>query len=432
MFRKLILRPVPLRRAVVQAVHWNGARSLSAVGGVRADGARTLKSPVPAMVGKEEPRYVRVNKQELEKVILAKGGNLVEALRHMSRQRREQEKGQGGVPPPGEQPRGGNGSVSSEPAPPGWVLGITEEGAAYYFNPATAQTLWHHPSEAPAEEGEGEDGMGEKEEAVGNTAPPSETNVRLNKLIAASGLASRREAEAMIRDSRVSVNGKVVARLSQGVNPLLDTVMVDGVRLPQSKRGSGHSKKLDAAERPRLWAVHKMSGELVSSHDAKKRPLMLDRVRKALQLEPNVSVKPVEHLEYRTEGLCLLSNNGSLARYLGGEKADLDRSYRVRVHGLLTESKLKALRYGAVVGGVKQKGMAVQIDRQGKSTISWISLTAKGTSVKAIRATLEQLHVRALRILCVRIGPFRLDDIPAGSVQELKVPREVTVAWQKS
>jgi len=314
-------------------------------------------------------------------------------------------------------------NMPSENLPKGWVLGINDDGEAYYFNPVTGTTLSHHPSaEPPAGEHAHED-----EDACAE-ARPLENMVRLNKHIANSGLASRREAEALVQEGRVTVNGAVASKAT-AVSALLDTVLVDGVRLPQ---GKGAGKKLNPADRPRLWAVHKLSGELVSQQDARARPLMWDRVRKVVQSEGSASLKPVEHLEYRTEGLCLVSNNGSLSRYLGGTKAGLERTYRVRVHGLLTESKIKALRFGTVLGGVKQKGMEVRIDRQGKSTISWISLTVRDVQVKTIRAVLEQLHIQALRVLCVRVGPFKLDDIPAGSVQELKVPREVIAAWQKS
>jgi len=360
--------------------------------------------------------------------MLTQGGSLADALRHMS-QVREQEV-RGGARQATSAPGVGQVRVEQvrhEKAPPGWVLGIDDNGEAYYFSPATGQTLSHHPLSAPPAadtDEEDEDYEDEEEEKVAER--PLLNTVRLNKLVANSGLASRREAEVLIAEGRVTVNGAVAGK-STAVNALLDTVMVDGARLPRPKDG----RKLSPAERPRVWAVHKLSGELVSAQDARKRPLMLDRVKKVVPLEGGASLKPVDHLEYRTEGLCLVSNNGSLSRFLGS-KAGLERTYRVRVHGLLTESKLKALRMGCVVAGVKQPGMQVRIDRQGKSTISWLSLVVKDVSVKTIRAVLQQLHVRALRILCVRVGPFALDDIPQGAVQELKVPREVLAAWQKA
>ena len=285
--------------------------------------------------------------------------------------------------------------------------------------------MWEHPNRVAKADARSDTGTVEDKGVIN-----LEGTSRLSKIIAMTGLASRREAETMIREERVSVNGSVINSVSHIVNPVLDTIMVDGKRLPQNKGSS--TQNLHPLDRPRLWVAHKLSGELVSAQDIKNRPLLLDRIKKQLNLDFKTSLKPIEHLEYRTEGLCLLSNNGSLSRYLGSVKANLDRAYRIRIHGLLTESKIKAIRYGPMINGTKHKGMDIVIDRQGKSTISWITLTTRDVTVRSIRAVLDHLHIKTLRVMCVRVGPFKLDTIPAGSVQEIKIPMPLLSAWQAS
>ena len=174
----------------------------------------------------------------------------------------------------------------------------------------------------------------------------------LSKIVASSGICSRREAEKWIMQGRVEINGSIcrcpsykVADNNSGRHESYE-ITVDGIKLR-----SGHSVK-----RPRLWAVNKLKGEIVSdSNSDKSRTILLDRFHKLL---PNTidkvtidSLKPVNRLEYDTEGMCLITNNGDLSRMISIDSSKYPRYYRVRVNGLITEEKLRGLRTGLYIEG---------------------------------------------------------------------------------
>jgi 23S rRNA pseudouridine2605 synthase len=166
--------------------------------------------------------------------------------------------------------------------------------------------------------------------------------MRLSKLIAESGVASRREAERLIMQGRVSVGGIICKVPTYNVDigaKIRVPIAVDGVKL---RRKYSH-------ERPRLWAIHKLRDEFMPSNGSgaesvRNRKLLLDRVRELLPgADAKLDLKPVYHVEYETEGLCLFTNDGGLAKLLD---QSYSRQYKVRVHGLLTESKMKGLQKG--------------------------------------------------------------------------------------
>lgn len=167
--------------------------------------------------------------------------------------------------------------------------------------------------------------------------------LRLSKMIAETGICSRREAEKRISEQRVSVNGRIVTDPWHRISPDAQ-VWMDEYRLRLNKT-------YDAVQ---LWAVNKLRGELVADSDpVKQRPLLFDRLEKLLKEEPNL--RPITRLEFNTEGLLLLTNNGRLAKMLESSESGMERTFQVKVHGLLTESKLEGLKRGLIVKGVKYR-----------------------------------------------------------------------------
>lgn len=363
-------------------------------------------------VGNEDvPRkLIRVSKDELKRLLM-KEGDLNKAVKFMKNRVRHVDVEQSDA----EMDKQTSGDMSDiRSSLPVSSVGILSQWKSSLVNDNVEQSGENNKSCASASSGT----------HLGKT-------MRLNKLIANAGLASRREAENMIKDARVSVNGTVIVSVSYCIDPVMDTILVDGLRLPQGKDAQKRLQQQQIAK-PRLWAVHKLGGELVSSRDAKKRPLMLDRVKKLLNMDSKIAFKPVIHLEFHTQGICLVSNNGSLARYIGSKQTALERTYKVRIHGLLTDSKLKAIRMGPTINGVKYSGMDVRIDRQGKSTISYITLTLRDMQKKGIQTVLEYLHIKALKVMCIGVGPFKLDNLPPGAVMELEIPKEIQTGWLAS
>jgi len=265
---------------------------------------------------------------------------------------------------------------------------------------------------------------------------------RLSKLVARSGLASRRESEAWILDGRISVNGQVVRFPGARANPVSDRILVDGIALERNQAAQG--KGLTSKERPRLWAVHKYAQELVADRDPeKKRRLMLERVRDIVAVSGSKNkdsgsnsssssiLKPISRLEFNTEGLCLVSDNGELARLLASESLGLERKFRVRVHGSITESKLEGLRRGLFVEGVKYKPMTCHVDRTGKGTISWMSITITEARTRVIQKSFQALFLKPLRIISVGFGPYSLGDLKEGQWQELKLTPQLLSQWRQ-
>jgi 23S rRNA pseudouridine2605 synthase len=167
--------------------------------------------------------------------------------------------------------------------------------------------------------------------------------VRLSKVIAATGVCSRREADKWITSGRVRVNYNDVSSVGEKISSK-DKVFVDDVELRLKCK----------YERPIIWAVHKMRGELSTTSDPiKKRPLVFDRLTRLLREERNLHV--VNKLEFSTEGLLLLTNSSRLAKSMESDDSGFLRKYRLRVHGKVTPSKLDGLQRGLFVNGIKYR-----------------------------------------------------------------------------
>lgn len=278
---------------------------------------------------------------------------------------------------------------------------------------------------APAAQGTDEGLQAEKDETA------TVKKHRLSALISSTGLTSRREAEKWIGARRVTVGGKVANSPSYTVREEdIRTIMVDGIPLKQQ-----YGK---LADRPRIWAVQKMKMELVADEDPKGRVLITDRLRNIAMKSPYQeygSLKPLYRLDYLTEGLLLMTNSGPLAQLLNGAQLKLPLHFRVRIHGLVTDSKLFALQRGLVVDGVKHMPMEVSVVSQ-SHTITWLNLSTADRRPKVIEKALEHLKLKAYRIVCTGFGPYKLDDIfpeaaPANASVELKLAANLHAEFHK-
>lgn len=252
---------------------------------------------------------------------------------------------------------------------------------------------------------------------------------RLSKYIASSGICSRREAEKFIREGRVQVNGVVLTNVSESIDSSSSpktVVMLDGIIV--------HRKAFSRP--PKLWAIYKHRGELTSSQDDKNRKLLLERflslVKDMLSATDSswgsdassiISMKPVNRLDYNTEGLCLITNNGILSRALSNAEK-FNRQYRVRIHGLLTSSKLDGLRRGVFMDGRRQKPMEVEIEKA-SSTISWIKITTTEPSNRVVYKCLQQVHLDVTRMISIAIGPINEKVLFNKGCAEVKLTPEI-------
>ena len=167
--------------------------------------------------------------------------------------------------------------------------------------------------------------------------------MRIAKAMARAGLCSRRDAERWIADGRVSVNGKLLATPALDVGPR-DRILVDGAALP-------------AAAPAQLWRYHKPRGLVTTHADPEGRPTVFDA------LPPDMPrVVSIGRLDYNTEGLLLLTNDGALARHLELPATGWLRRYRVRAHGRVSQSDLDTLKDGITIDGVRYGGIEATID----------------------------------------------------------------------
>ena len=227
---------------------------------------------------------------------------------------------------------------------------------------------------------------------------------RIAKVIARAGLASRREAEAMIAEGRVTLNGKPLKDVSVNVRPS-DTVAVDGAPLPER----------DAA---RVWLYHKPAGLVTTERDEKGRETVFDALPDALG-----RVLSVGRLDLTSEGLLLLTNDGELKRRLELPATGWLRRYRVRVNGTPDEASLQRLRDGVTVDGEDGpetfQGMDVTLDRQ-KGANAWLTVGLREGRNREIRRAAEAVGLVVNRLIRVSYGPFQLGELAAGAVEEVK------------
>lgn len=229
---------------------------------------------------------------------------------------------------------------------------------------------------------------------------------RIAKVIARAGICSRRDAEKLIAEGRVTRNGEKV--LSPALNVTEnDIVVVDG-------------KALASAEPARLWRYFKPAGLVTSHRDPKGRPTVFEKLPKELP-----RVMSVGRLDINSEGLLLLTNDGELARKLELPSQGWIRRYRARLHGPVTQELLDRLKKGITIEGVKYSPITAELERvKGSNAWAMVSLTeGKNREVKRV---MEYLGLNVARLIRVSFGPFHLGHMEEGEVQEIsgKVWRE--------
>lgn len=223
---------------------------------------------------------------------------------------------------------------------------------------------------------------------------------RIAKIIARAGRASRREAERLIAEGRVTVNGKQIDSPALNVTPK-DVITVDG-------------KPLQAAEPPRIWLYHKPTGLVTTNRDEQGRETIFDKLPQDLP-----RVMTVGRLDLNSEGLLLLTNDGEVKRKLELPSTGWLRKYRVRVNGRVSEEKLEPLRQGITHEGTRYQPMLVTLDRQ-QGANAWLTIGLREGKNREIRRAMEAIGLTVNRLIRVSYGPFQLGQLKPGEVEELR------------
>lgn len=234
--------------------------------------------------------------------------------------------------------------------------------------------------------------------------PLPDTGDRIAKLLARAGVASRREIERMIAAGRVALDGKV-----------LDT---PAIKLANLKGVTVDGKPVAQAEPARLFAFHKPSGLITAERDPRGRPTIYTALRNALP-RGAPRLMPVGRLDFNTEGLLLLTNDGELKRAMELPSSGIPRSYRARAFGEVTQAMLDELVEGVTIDDVRYGKIEADLERSSGRN-RWIVLTLTEGKNREVRRVLEHLGLQVSRLLRTSYGPFQLADLPRGQAVEIR------------
>ncbi len=230
---------------------------------------------------------------------------------------------------------------------------------------------------------------------------PSARTDRLQKILAAAGLASRREAERFLRAGRVTVNGRT-AELGESADPDRDVIALDGT--PVTREATDY------------WIVNKPRGVLTTVSDPEGRATVLDLVPGR-----RTRLFPVGRLDLDTEGLILLTNDGPLAQVLLHPSHGIEREYTVTARGRVGARTLERLAKGvALADGVTAPARVGRARHDSSADTTRFSLTLTEGRKRQIRRALEALGHPVVALIRVRMGPIRLGSLAVGSARRLR------------
>ncbi|SMO97113.1 pseudouridine synthase [Paracoccus laeviglucosivorans] len=223
---------------------------------------------------------------------------------------------------------------------------------------------------------------------------------RIAKVIARAGVASRRDAERMILEGRVTVNGKKIDSPALDVTPA-DRITVDG-------------KKLEEPQETKLWMYYKPLGLVTSESDEKGRQTVFDALPRDLP-----RVMTVGRLDLNSEGLLLLTNDGELKRRLELPTTGWLRRYRVRVNGTPSDLTFAPLRRGVTIDGEDFAPMEIALDSQ-QGANAWLTVGIREGKNREIRRAMSHVGLIVNRLIRIGYGPFKLTGLEENEVREVK------------
>jgi 23S rRNA pseudouridine2605 synthase len=224
--------------------------------------------------------------------------------------------------------------------------------------------------------------------------------MRIAKAMARAGLCSRRDAERWIEEGRVVVNNEVIKSPALDVGPR-DRIKVDGVELP-------------TAETVKLWRYYKPKGTVTTHRDPEGRPTVFEKMP-----EDMPRVISIGRLDFNTEGLLLLTNDGDLARHIELPATGWLRRYRVRAMGSVTQEQLDGLKDGIEIEGVRYGPVEATLDTVKGSNV-WMTIGLREGKNREVRKILGSLMLEVNRLIRISFGPFQLMDLEEGKIEQVK------------
>jgi 23S rRNA pseudouridine2605 synthase len=233
----------------------------------------------------------------------------------------------------------------------------------------------------------------------GGTPEPAGGLQRIAKLLARAGVASRREVERMILEGRVELNGQKLTTPATLLENL-QGVSVDG-------------KAVRPAASTRLFRFYKPQGTLTAAHDPRGRATIYDRLPPGLP-----RLIPVGRLDFMTEGLLLLTNDGELKRQLELPRTGVIRTYRARAFGHVTQDQLERLAEGITIEGIHYGSINANLERRtGRNC--WVEMSLTEGKNREVRKVLAHLGLQVSRLIRTSYGPLTLAGLGPGDVDEV-------------
>ncbi len=223
---------------------------------------------------------------------------------------------------------------------------------------------------------------------------------RIAKYLARAGIASRREAEAMIERGEVRIDGRKLT------TPAFKVTGREDIRV--------NGKRVQAHDPVRVWRYHKPSGLITTTSDPEGRRTIFEELPKALPRTITIG-----RLDLTTEGILLLTNDGGLARAMELPKTGFIRHYRARAHGQITQDQLDTLKGGITLDdGTRYTSIEAELERE-TGTNNWINVRLSEGKNREVRKALEHLGLQVNRLIRTQYGPFELSDLRPGAVEEI-------------
>ncbi len=224
---------------------------------------------------------------------------------------------------------------------------------------------------------------------------------RIAKYLSRAGICSRRDAERLIDEGRIRVDGEIIT------NP---ATFVSDANVIKVDNGSVGKK-----QPIRLFLFHKPVGLITTTNDPQGRPTIFDVLPRTMP-----RVLSVGRLDLNTEGLLLLTNDGALKRELELPSTGWIRSYRVRVKGAVYEDRLQKLRRGLRYEGVQYAPMDVRLEKAQEAANVWLTVSLAEGKNREIRKAFEAIGCQVNRLIRTSYGPFKLGKIKRGQIIEVK------------
>lgn len=227
------------------------------------------------------------------------------------------------------------------------------------------------------------------------------SQIRLNKFLADHGVASRRKADELIDEGRVQVNGRVVYELGVKINPEKDKVKVSG-------------KLIGLKPQPLYFVFNKPRSVVTTTSDPQGRPIVLDFFKRIKD-----RIFPVGRLDWDTEGLLLLTNDGDFANEISSPESKISKTYHAKLDGLITDVKMEKLRRGVSIVGGKVRAIHIKTLKKGSDRKDWVEITILEGKNRQVKKMFEKVGLDVEKLKRVAIGQLKLGSLKSGDYRPL-------------